>query len=189
MTQDWLQRFQWTLGDVRQIVAMACSGLSQTDIDDLFQQTCANFTEVLNGANPPQIESEAGQRSYIYTIARNLKNAFLIRKRIDAEAVAKIAAGLAIRTVDDETPEELLRKLSDGQREAIMALLPDDKRQLREVMRLRFQGLSRVKISKLLGLSPATMTRRLDDSLHYLKPRVSEIVNHPSAAPAPGAGQ
>lgn len=189
MIGDLLNRLGWPEDVVRRAVYAACNDMFIHDKDDIVQQVSAIITERLRSPDPPRFETEVQLQNYTFTIAHNLRKAFWEQRQKQVQLFADIAAGRPPRSTDEESRLELIRKLSDGQREAILNLLPEDKRRLRDVVRLRLQGLNYAEIGKLLGMSQPTVGRRLGAALEYVKLGISDVVNHPSAAPAPGAGQ
>jgi RNA polymerase sigma factor (sigma-70 family) len=174
MDEAWLNRIDWkkeVIGTVRR----ACPGLSHQDIDDISQMVALGILLRLRSQKPLPIESSNEIASYIFVSARNCKNSWLRDESRERQKALGSEPGKMTRRSDEWTRDEILGELSHEQREMILNFLPDDKRKLRDVLRLRFKNLKRSEIGKILGVSEPTISRRLELVWKFVKPRISEI--------------
>ena len=111
-------------------------GLDRHDIDDIAQVVGVIVTQRLRGQDPPPLETRDDLARYVFRIARNYKIAWHKEKSRERLKAIEGELGKRTRQSGERTAEEVLRELSDEQREAILSFLPDDKRKLRDVMAL-----------------------------------------------------
>jgi len=115
--------------------------------EDLLQQTFLKLAE-----HGPELRADSDLRAWLYTVARNAFLGQVRGRRLMAE-------GPALELVADVAPDAEAR-LMFGDVEAALSRLRLDDREL--LLLIGAEGLEPLAASRLLGLEPATLRKRLE---------------------------
>jgi RNA polymerase sigma factor (sigma-70 family) len=180
MSDDWLGelgiRFpHWTVDDFERVVMLACTGLAATDADDIRQDVATSIGRAFRSGIPPGITTAENLDKYIFTAARKRVGQFRLRQAKERTRLAFLdpsgLAGETTKPVYDDRPRDsgaAAIDLTDEQRENVLALLPEGEGRLRDLVRLRLEGLTGQEIARRLGVSDATVSRGLAKCRKYL---------------------
>jgi RNA polymerase sigma factor (sigma-70 family) len=114
--------------------------------EDLLQQTFLKLAE-----HGPELRADSDLRAWLYTVARN---AFLGQVR----GRRPMAEGPSLELVADFAPDAEARLMLGDVEQALSRLRLEDRELL---LLVGVEGLEPLTVSKLLGLQPATLRKRL----------------------------
>ncbi len=125
--------------------------------EDLLQET---FVQALRGLD--RLTAAASPRAWLFAIARNVGLAALRRRRHAASLPESLAAPAA-REGDPriEVAEQAMRRLPDGQREALELRLGD--------------GLSYEEVAEVLAIPVGTVRSRLHHAMRRLRRELADV--------------
>ncbi|MBN8429984.1 RNA polymerase sigma factor [Microbulbifer salipaludis] len=117
----------------------------------------------------PGFRGDASPRTFAYRIAHNRSVTQLARRR-DSED------GEVLETVADERPGPETQLLQRRDAERLMRAVSQLPLGMRQVLTLRFEGLSYSEISEVLGISESNVAVRLNRARERLNSKLSETV-------------
>ncbi len=135
------------------------------DADDLYQQT------FLTAFEKGDIDEEKNPKSYLITIAANIKNnyvrKYLWRKRIVDTDVAFDEGILTIASDELPVDEKVVRDDETAQIRRLVRKLPDKYRDV--VLMFYMEDMNETEISKVLSIPKGTVKSRLNKARKLLK--------------------
>jgi RNA polymerase sigma factor (sigma-70 family) len=186
---DWAtDRFGWAKEQLESLVHRAGSFLKapQEDRNEAVQQVYLDLAKHF-GDSAPSFATVTALENYVWATALNATRKLLRARRSRREvSLSDPEARQSSEPVSNPSGDPafsgdrnaVLEELTEEQKAGLLNLLPPagNPPTLRDVMRLRLQGMTEEAIADVLGSSTPTVSRRLKDAKRYVVLGISDIV-------------